>query len=78
MAAANGSGVEMAAFKRSGNNIQDARRVYLSSLRKIRKRGAALAGIPKAAITHLDAAVEIVKKRSLKPRLNSLQNVNDR
>ncbi len=52
---------EVVAFKRSGNKIQDARRAYISKLRLIRMRGAALAGIPPEAIAHLDAAIEIVK-----------------
>ena len=52
---------ELRRWRRKGRQVEDAVKAYLSKLRLMRKRGSELAGIPRDAISHLDAAIEIVE-----------------
>jgi hypothetical protein len=58
---------ELRAFRKSGRKSMDGLRTFLSALRALIRRGAQLAGMPPAAITHLDAAVGIIEEMVKQP-----------
>jgi hypothetical protein len=58
---------ELRAFRRSGRKSMDGLRTFLSALRALIRRGAKLAGMPPAVITHLDAAVGILEEMVKQP-----------
>jgi hypothetical protein len=52
---------DLARWRRQGRQGEDAVKSFLSRLRLLRKRGSALATMPPEVISHLDAAIEILK-----------------
>jgi hypothetical protein len=52
---------EVRAYKAKGNKIASGNRAFLAKLRRLRKYGAGLAGLPGGVITHLDDAIDLLK-----------------
>jgi hypothetical protein len=46
--------------RRSGTRVEDSLKSFVSKLRNLRLRGARLVNMPQEAITHIDAAIEII------------------
>ena len=53
---------ELDAFRRRGHKGEQGLKSFLSRVRLLRKRGSELAALPSEAISHLDAAIEIIAK----------------
>jgi len=52
---------ELNAVRQQEHGSKDGAKSFLSKLRLLRKRGSALTSMPQEVITHLDAAIEILK-----------------
>jgi len=56
---------ELAALRRKGSKGADSLKSFLSKLRNIRMRASQLACMPPEVVTHLDAAIAILKNESM-------------
>lgn len=55
---------ELNRFRSGATTVQPTVKDFLSKLRALRKRGAALASLPEEVVAHLEAAIEILKNDS--------------
>ena len=70
---------DLAKVRRQGQKGIDTLRSFLSKLRKLRMRGSQLASMPAEVVTHLDAAIQILKNERTVAQygLNVLQFVQN-
>jgi hypothetical protein len=58
---------ELRKFRSADTRVESSLKNYLSKLRNLRMRGSQLASMPQEAITHIDAAIAIIKNAGALP-----------